>query len=239
MFGVDGTGELIPERRRKPWVEPRERRAAATSGQRERRAQRRDGALRDGAIHVEALEISAARIHRAEWARLSARAAEPNPFFEPDFILPAARQLVASRRPSVLVARKRIDGRMRMIGALPLAPARGIGVLGPVRAWRDPLMALGAPLLDRDHVVEAFSAFLAWVGERRPFGASLALHMTPRTGPAASAIRRATQSRDANCLEFDGGARATAYAGANLDHMISRQGAGRSAGWAVSPSVAN
>ncbi|MFT4098825.1 MAG: GNAT family N-acetyltransferase, partial [Rhodoblastus sp.] len=86
--------------------------------------QRRNGALREGAVHVEALDMAAARIHRAEWARLAAHAAEPNPFFEPDFILPAARQLVASRRPSVLVARKRIDGRMRMIGALPLAPAR-------------------------------------------------------------------------------------------------------------------
>lgn len=223
MFGVDGTGELIPERRRKPWVGPRERRAAATSGQRERRAQRRDGALRDGAIHVEALEISAARIHRAEWARLSARAAEPNPFFEPDFILPAARQLVASRRPSVLVARKRIDGRMRMIGALPLAPARGIGALGPVRAWRDPLMALGAPLLDRDHAVEAFSAFLAWVGERRPLTGALALHMTPRNGAAANAIRRAAQSRGVDCVAFDDGARAALHAGADLDQMVSPQ----------------
>ncbi|MFT4099144.1 MAG: GNAT family N-acetyltransferase, partial [Rhodoblastus sp.] len=89
--------------------------------------------------------------------------------------------------------------------------------------WRDPLMALGAPLLDRDHAVEAFSAFLAWVGERRSLGAGLVLHTTPRAGPAAAAIRRATQLRDARFLEFDGGARATAHAHANLDHMISRQ----------------
>ena len=65
---------------------PRERRAAPTSGQRERRMQRRNGALREGAVHVEALDMAAARIHRAEWARLAAHAAEPNPFFEPDFI---------------------------------------------------------------------------------------------------------------------------------------------------------
>jgi len=208
VFDATATPGGDPDRRREPWVGPRERRAKP-----------RESALRDGAVHVEALDIAAARIHRAEWARLAARAAEPNPFFEPDFILPAARQLVASRRPTVLLARKRIDGRMRMIGALPLAPSGRLGALGPARAWRDPLMALGAPLLDRDHAVEAFSAFLAWVGERRPRG--LALHMTPRTGPAAAAIRRASQMRAADCLEFDDGARAALRGGTNLDQMIS------------------
>ncbi|MFO1134686.1 MAG: GNAT family N-acetyltransferase [Rhodoblastus sp.] len=221
MFDASAAPGEAPDRRRKPWVGPRERRAAPFTGPRERRAKQRDGALRDGAIHVEALDMAAARIHRAAWARLAARAAEPNPFFEPDFILPAARQLVASRRPTVLVARKLIDGKMRMIGALPLAPAGRFGALAPARAWRDPLMALGAPLLDRDHAVEAFSAFLAWVGERRPWAGALALHMTPRNGAAAHAIRHAAQLRAADCLEFDDGARAALYAGAHLDQMIS------------------
>lgn len=221
MFDASATPGANPERRRKPWTGPRERRAAPTTGPRERRAVTRDGVLREGAIHVEALDLASARIHRAEWARLAARAAEPNPFFEPDFILPAARQLVASRRPSVLVARKLIDGRMRMIGALPLAPSGRFGALGPTRAWRDPLMALGAPLLDRDYAIEAFSAFLAWVGERRPLANGLSLHMTPRVGPAATAVRRAAQLRAVDCLEFDDGARAALHAGADLDQMIS------------------
>ncbi|HMN72524.1 MAG TPA: GNAT family N-acetyltransferase [Rhodoblastus sp.] len=221
MLDVSATGGSIPERRRKPWVEPRERRAATTTGPRERRAHSRDGALREGAIHVEALDMAAARIHRAEWARLAARAVEPNPFFEPDFILPAARQLVASRRPTVLVARKRIDGRMRMIGALPLAPSGRFGGLGPARAWRDPLAPLGAPLLDRDHAVEAFSAFLAWVGARRAFGQSLAMSTTFRSGAAANAVREAARARGVDCREFDAGARATLHAGADLDRMMS------------------
>ena len=220
MLDVSATGGTLPERRRKPWTGPRERRANPAKGPRERRTRPREGALREGAIHVEALDMSAARIHRAEWARLAARAAEPNPFFEPDFILPAARQLVASRRPTVLVARKRVDGRMRMIGALPLSPA-GQFLAGPARAWRDPLMALGAPLLDRDHAVEAFSAFLAWVGERRPLAKAIVLHMTPRAGAAANAIRAAAQLRAVDCVEFDAGARAALHAGADLDNMIS------------------
>lgn len=220
MVDVSAAGGDAPERRRKPWVGPRERRATPVAGPRERRARPREGALREGAIHVEALDMAAARLHRTEWARLAARAAEPNPFFEPDFILPAARQLVASRRPTVLVARKLIDGRMRMIGALPLGPASRFP-LAPARAWRDPLAPLGAPLLDRDYAVEAFSAFLAWVGERRPLATGIALHMTPRQGATANAIRRAAQLRALDCVEFDNGARAALHAGADLDQMIS------------------
>ena len=91
MFDVGATTGSFPDRRRKPWVGPRERRATPVAGPRERRAASRSGGLRDGAIHVEALDMAASRIHRAEWARLASRAAEPNPFFEPDFILPAAR----------------------------------------------------------------------------------------------------------------------------------------------------
>ncbi|MCC0006015.1 MAG: GNAT family N-acetyltransferase [Methylobacteriaceae bacterium] len=221
MFDVGSTTGSYPDRRLKPWAGPRERRVAPAAGPRERRMQTRAGALREGAIHVEALDMSAARIHRGDWARLAARAAEPNPFFEPDFVLPAARQLAAARRPTVLIARKRIDGRMRMIGALPLAPAGRFATLGPARAWRDPLAPLGAPLLDRDYAVEAFSAFLAWVGERRPLTGSLALHLTPRTGPAAKAIRQAAQARAADCLELDESARGALHAGAALDQMIS------------------
>ena len=110
MFDATAAPTGMPERRRKPWAGPRERRATPSSVPREQRAKPREGVLREGAIHVEALDMSAARVHRAEWARLAARAAEPNPFFEPDFILPAARQLVGSRRPTVLVARKRDPG---------------------------------------------------------------------------------------------------------------------------------
>ena len=221
MFDMSATPGGMPERRRKPWAGPRDRRAAPANAPRERRVKPRENALREGAVHVEALDMSSARIHRAEWARLAARAAEPNPFFEPDFILPAARQIVGKCRPTVLVARKLIDGRMRMIGALPLAPAGRLGALAPARAWRNPLMALGAPLLDRDHAVEAFSAFLGWVGEMRPHANGLALHLTPRTGPVAQAMRRAAQIRAVEYLEFEEGARAALYAGANLDEMIS------------------
>lgn len=220
MFDVGATSSNFTERRLKPWAGPRERRASPAAGPRERRAASRTGGMRDGAIHVEALDMAAGRVHRAEWARLAARAAEPNPFFEPDFILPAARQLVASRRPTVLVARKRIDGRMRMIGALPLAPTARFA-LAPARAWRDPLAPLGAPLLDRDHAVEAFSAFLAWVGAQRPPGTALALNLTPRTGPVAKAIRQAAATRSVECLEIDDSARAALHPGADVDQMMS------------------
>ena len=221
MFDVGATTGSFPDRRRKPWAGPRERRATPAAGPRERRAGARTGGLRDGSIHVEALYMAAGRIHRAEWARLASRAAEANPFFEPDFILPAARQLVASRRPTVLVARKRIDGRMRMIGALPLAPVGRFGALAPARAWRNPLAPLGAPLLDRDYAVEAFSAFLTWVGVQHPLGNALALHMTPRTGPVAKAIRQAASTRAVDCVELDDTARAALHAGADLDQMMS------------------
>lgn len=202
-----------PDRRKETWSGVRQRRLIAWTGPRERRAAPRRGVLTGDGVHAEALDLPAAALHRAEWAALAARAAEPNPFFGPEFLIAAAQRLAASRRPAFLTVRKRVDGRMRMIGLLPLRQEAQRFGFEPVRAWRHPLVPLGAPLLDRDHAAEAFGAMLDWVAAFRPRAAGLALALVPSTGSVAAAIAAAVAARRRTCKPLATAVRAMAGPG--------------------------
>jgi CelD/BcsL family acetyltransferase involved in cellulose biosynthesis len=94
------------------------------------------------------------------WGDLAKRAAQPNPFFEPDFVQAAVRHL-ERRRISLLVAKEGDD----WIGCVPVRPAR----LGGVQSWRHPYCFLGTPLVDRDRAEAAMRVLLEHVCRgRRP-----------------------------------------------------------------------
>lgn len=211
-----------PDRRRKPWVGVRQRRLAPWTGPRERRTAPRSDVLREGEVHVEALDLRAATVQRREWAALAARAAEPNPFYEPEFALPAAQRLTTARRPLFLAARKRVDGRIRMIGLLPIAPDLQRFGFEPVRGWRHPLTALGAPLLDRDFAVEAFAALLDWIAAFRPRAGGLLVWSVPTSGPAAQAMRHVAVERGLGRRELETSERAALFAGADPLKIVSK-----------------
>lgn len=178
----------MTDRRASPRSTPK-RRVADPGGPRERRAGPRRGALRRDDLHVEALEFRAAVVHRGEWASLAARAIEPNPFFEPAYLLPALHRLPRARQPLLLVVRKRVAGRMRLIGLLPVAPVGSRFSLAPVRAWRPPLASLGAPLLDHDHAQDALRGLLTYASARAGVR-GLHLHGIEREGPIAGLLAR-------------------------------------------------
>jgi CelD/BcsL family acetyltransferase involved in cellulose biosynthesis len=95
------------------------------------------------------------------WQRLAARAAEPNPFFEPYFAL-ATIHRSGARGAQLLVVERDDDW-------LACVPMRWHGV-PPVRAlrsWRDEYSFLGTPLVERDSVTEAAEALLDSVREDR------------------------------------------------------------------------
>lgn len=149
-----------------------------------------------GNVRVEVLDIRSAAANYDEWMRLSSRSLDRNPFFEPEFMLPAVGRLLGPQRPRILVARKRCDGRIRMVGLLPLAPIRhSIGFV-PIKGWRNELMPIGAPLLDRECAAETLSALLAWIDRFEPRNCGLLLHSVPTDGPTASVIRSVTSVRE-------------------------------------------
>ncbi|MDX6697165.1 MAG: hypothetical protein QOE65_562 [Solirubrobacteraceae bacterium] len=122
----------------------------------------------------------------AEWRQLVRHAAEPNPFFDPDFVLPAAAGL--RERVALLVARDD-DG---WCGALPVQSpvrARGWGH-APVRglvAWTHRYCFLGTPLV-RSGAETPATRTLVDAGRRAGF---LGLDLLRPEGPVTRGLREA------------------------------------------------
>lgn len=126
----------------------------------------------------------------ARWRELVEHACEPNPFFDPDFVGPAAEAVHA--RVGLLVARDG-DG---WTGCLPVHSAvrsRGWGHV-PVRglvAWTHRYGFLGTPLLRRGAEAQAATALVRAGSARGILGFDL---LRPE-GPVADALREACDSR--------------------------------------------
>jgi CelD/BcsL family acetyltransferase involved in cellulose biosynthesis len=123
------------------------------------------------------------------WKELAAQSVEPNPFFEPEYVLPAAR-LLGGRRVGALVVRE--SG--RWAACLPIhRPRRWHRVpLGCVATWQHRYCFLGTPLVRADRVGSAVSALAGELMSRR--GASYAgLDALADEGPVREALRRAVE----------------------------------------------
>ena len=92
------------------------------------------------------------------WRELSEAALEPNPFFDPDFVLPAAAEL-DSTGVGLLVARQGDD----WTGCMPVVRQRGwrrVPTTGLV-VWRHLYCFLGTPLLRPDQAEDAARFYTA------------------------------------------------------------------------------
>lgn len=138
--------------------------------------------MRDG-VGIELislLDVSPAQL--VAWCLLAARAVEPNPFFEPAFVLAAARRAGAQRGALLVVER-----RGEWLACLPVQP-RGAPPFGALQTWWHPYCFLGTPLVDREHVDEGITALLCAARDRNRF---LALQLVGLDGPIAAAVDRA------------------------------------------------
>ena len=122
------------------------------------------------------------------WAALAAEAVEPNPFFEPELVLPAVRNLPGGEDVRLLVAQ---DARGRWIGAAPVVRARRWkGMPALVHAtWVHPYCFLGLPLLAAGHEEEAAAAL---VGQLRRRAALVPLENLPAGTAVTTACAPAT-----------------------------------------------
>jgi CelD/BcsL family acetyltransferase involved in cellulose biosynthesis len=121
------------------------------------------------------------------WRELALQAAQPNPFFEPEFVLPLAATV--SARSRLLVAER--DG--EWIGAMPVRNAASwhrIPLPGTV-SWRTHYTYLGLPLLHRDHA-DAAAWSLVEAGVRRP--RYLGLDLLDADGPVTDALEGAASA---------------------------------------------
>ncbi len=124
----------------------------------------------------------------ARWSDLAAGAVEPNPFFEPEYVLPAAKGLA---EPDVSLLVVEADGEWR--ACLPVQRTRLGRVLGALRTWRHRYCFLGTPLLHPANPADAAHELLALGADEAP-GSRLALEQFADDGPAGAAIWRAAQA---------------------------------------------
>ncbi len=111
---------------------------------------------------VEVLDHRQVAVHRDEWLSLAARSIEPNVFFDPDFMLPAARYL-SGNSPRFVIVRRFVEGRLQIVGLCPINQKDIWSWRRTIRVWRHPYTALGTPLFDRRCFKGAFDAMLDWL----------------------------------------------------------------------------
>jgi hypothetical protein len=122
------------------------------------------------------------------WAELEAGALEPNPFYAPQVVLPAARHLEHGQAAQLLVAEH--GGELRFL--LPVSGSSGLRRLpiAGLRAWMHDYCFLGTPLLaahgDPDRVWAAVIEHL----RRHSPAPVLVIPLHPAQGPVAAALHR-------------------------------------------------
>lgn len=166
--------------------------AAGTAGLAPVPPARRSG----GPLRLERRPLAACAAIEPHWRDLAGRAVEANPFFEPDFALPAAQHLVSFRDVSVLLAWEgESEAQRRLLGFVPSADLRRLFGHEELIGWNDRRLGSAAPLIDAVQADRVIAALLApsgpWGG---PMRRDLTLAGIDLEGPLALALLRAAEA---------------------------------------------
>ncbi|MEO8155955.1 MAG: GNAT family N-acetyltransferase [Rhizobacter sp.] len=126
---------------------------------------------------------------RQAWLDLESRAAEPNAYLSPHFVLPAARYLSPTEQPLLLLTERMAAGQRDLVGAAVLQRSRG-SRLFPGSHWatyRSRHSFLSGLLLDRSCAQESLLALLDHM-RREPGYNGIELPQIWGDGPLAQAI---------------------------------------------------
>jgi CelD/BcsL family acetyltransferase involved in cellulose biosynthesis len=136
------------------------------------------------------------------WLELTARAAEPNVFYDPGFALAAAP--VFGRDVEAILVWSAGTPR-RLVGLFPFAiVARRYGVkLSLMVGWTHRFAPLGTPLVDRETCADAITAFLDHVAGDESLPRQLLMPLLNEAGPVAGALRSWLGRNGGMCVAFD------------------------------------
>jgi CelD/BcsL family acetyltransferase involved in cellulose biosynthesis len=165
----------------------------------------------------ELVELTA--VPRAAWHSLFARAAEPNAFYSPDWVLAVRHHTRNHDGAKALLA---WDGpaKNRLIGLLPVVTSwRALKLPLPVLvAWQSSYVPLVAPLLDRDNAMQAAGKLL---DAAKAAGAqALLMPFLPEEGAASGAFRDALAARTSSPFTLHAETRALLTAAGDADAML-------------------
>jgi CelD/BcsL family acetyltransferase involved in cellulose biosynthesis len=124
----------------------------------------------------------------AAWERLVARAAEPNPFFEPWYLIPSLRQWGTAER--VVIKAWFHEG--RLAGLLPVVRSAAYygHAVTHAKGWLHPNAFCGVPLIMAGHEDAFWQDVLAHFDQRARRALFLHLPLLPADGPADAALGR-------------------------------------------------
>lgn len=145
-------------------------------------ATRGSGALTAAELRVAGLDPVALE----RWRELAEAAADPNPFFEPDFVVPASELLPAGPDRLLVVADSR-----RWLGCIPLARARVRHLTRVAAAGEVDYGFLDTPLLAADAPPQAGDLLVNAIADRA--GAPLTFQRLATTGPFYEALERGVE----------------------------------------------
>lgn len=132
----------------------------------------------------------------AAWRHLEGRAAEPNGYLSPHFVLPALRHLDPSLDVRLVVAEQPGPDERRLLGLALVhsqAPSRTLP-LPHLAGYASRHSYLGHWLLERDHAAAAALALLRALRRRHPWAAVLTLPQCPLDGLQAAALQQAARA---------------------------------------------
>ncbi len=134
----------------------------------------------------------------AAWRDLATRAAEPNPFAEPECAVPALTHLDRGRASAVLAVEEgdRLDAVLPVTWAVPMGQFGRWSPRAPLwEATTSPYRPLSTPLLDASRPVEAWDALLRGLERARRPAVALALRSFRDDGPVAAALDESLRRR--------------------------------------------
>jgi CelD/BcsL family acetyltransferase involved in cellulose biosynthesis len=150
------------------------------------------------ALRVEWRAMSALEPIVEQWQSLTARALEPNVFYNPAFAL-AAAPAFGERCGAVLVW----SARGPLMGLFPLRIARWRdGALPAATGWTHPYAPLGTPLVDRNEAEPVIAAWLEHLARDPAMPALLRLPLLPEGGPFAAALGAVLSHKRINNVAF-------------------------------------
>lgn len=152
-----------------------------------------------------------------EWQALAARAVEPNPFYEPWFLLPA---LAADGAPGLECLLVRIDG--VLAGLFPftrLARYKGLPV-STLSSWRHSSSLLCTPLLHSAFADACLDALLAWMAKDAQSASAVEWRYLPADGPFCGALADALRRAGSMVLATESFARPLLRKDANAEQYL-------------------
>lgn len=128
--------------------------------------------------------------HRRDWRSLEGRTAEPNVFFGSEFALATSCHIKGAHPPIFLLVRDpaRPAGE-QLVGLMPIVAERAGGDGPAFGTWRNPFMALGTPLLDRNCPTDVILAMLGALEARFSCDTVFAFRSLDSEGIVADGLR--------------------------------------------------